>query len=227
MVGLGTQDSFEEAQDFVATYGTVSFPMLWDPGFDSWAALGIRGQPQAILFSADGFALKQWAGLFDEDEVLRIAAESVGQPPPTTTTTVVDPNRIVEVGDSVLVEYTGVLDDGNVFDTSEGGQPLVFTVGSGQVIPGFEDEILGLKPGEVKTFSLSADRGYGERSEDLVLEFPRSSGPGDIAVGDQVQMSNGAPATVIALSDTVITIDANHPLAGQSLTFTVEIVGFN
>lgn len=75
VVGLGTQDSYEEATDFVAAYGTESFTMLWDPGFTSWSQLGIRGQPGAILFDAEGTGRFQWFGSFDLEEVLLAAEE--------------------------------------------------------------------------------------------------------------------------------------------------------
>ena len=74
MIGLGTQDTFGEAEDFVATYGTVSFPMLWDETFDSWSQLGVSGQPAGMLFSADGTIITQWSGGIPEDDVLATIA---------------------------------------------------------------------------------------------------------------------------------------------------------
>ena len=139
----------------------------------------------------------------------------------------------VEAGMEVKVHYKGTLpDSGEVFDSSEGREPLKFTVGKGQMIPGFEQELLGASVGEKKTFTLSADRAYGDRNEEAILEIPRSQfaqleEQTKLEVGFQLvaQMPTGpAPFTVCNLSDDHVTADFNHALAGKSLTFEVEVI---
>lgn len=134
-------------------------------------------------------------------------------------------------GDKVRVHYKGSLDDGSVFDSSEGSDPIEFTIGEHQVIDGFEQAIVGMAEGDRKTENIPANRAYGAREEDLVFQVPRSSmQPGfEVAVGDvvRVQLPDGedAPMQVAALDGEIITLDANHPLAGKDLTFELELVG--
>lgn len=133
-------------------------------------------------------------------------------------------------GDTVKVHYTGKLGDGTVFDTSADREPLEFTVGAGAVIPGFELAVIGLQPGESRETTIDADNAYGQRNGDLVTEVKREQLPQDlqVSVGQQLQvgMANGQNAIVLVtdVSDASITIDANHPLAGQDLTFSIELV---
>ena len=133
-------------------------------------------------------------------------------------------------GDTVKVHYTGKLGDGTVFDTSADREPLEFTVGAGAVIPGFELAVIGLQPGESRETTIDADNAYGQRNGDLVTEVKREQLPQDlqVSVGQQLQvgMANGQKAIVLVtdVSDASITIDANHPLAGQDLTFSIELV---
>ncbi|MDR9390469.1 MAG: peptidylprolyl isomerase [Trueperaceae bacterium] len=133
-------------------------------------------------------------------------------------------------GDTVHVHYTGTLDDGTVFDSSEGRDPLTVTLGSGQVIPGFEAAVVGMSVGETKKARLEPHDAYGERRDDLMLDVPRSDLPEDLEVelGTplQLQQEDGqaVPVTVAALDDTSITLDANPPLAGQALTFEMTLV---
>uniref|UniRef100_B3EN53 Peptidyl-prolyl cis-trans isomerase n=1 Tax=Chlorobium phaeobacteroides (strain BS1) TaxID=331678 RepID=B3EN53_CHLPB len=133
-------------------------------------------------------------------------------------------------GDTVKVHYTGKLGDGTVFDTSAEREPLEFTVGEGAVIPGFEQAVVGLQPGESTESTIDAEKAYGPRSEDLITEVPREQIPSEleVSVGQQLQvsMANGQNAIVLVtdVSDASITIDANHPLAGQDLTFSIELV---
>ena len=133
-------------------------------------------------------------------------------------------------GDTVKVHYTGKLGDGTVFDTSADREPLEFTVGEGAVIPGFELAVIGLQPGESRETTIDADNAYGQRNGDLVTEVKREQLPQDlqVSVGQQLQvgMANGQNAIVLVtdISDASITIDANHPLAGQDLTFSIELV---
>lgn len=133
-------------------------------------------------------------------------------------------------GDTVQVHYTGKLDDGSVFDSSRGREPLEFTVGAGQVIAGFDGAVAGMAPGDEKTVKIPAEEAYGSPREELRFTVPRGQFPDDIEprIGQQLQMSqNGEVAivTVAAVSDDGVTLDANHPLAGRDLTFELELVG--
>lgn len=131
---------------------------------------------------------------------------------------------------TVLLHYTGTLEDGTEFDSSRGGDPLQFTVGGGEVIPGFEEAVVGMAPGETKTFTIPADEAYGPRRDDLVMQVARDQFPPEIdfAVGQQypVEVNEGQVVlvTVAALDSETVTLDANHPLAGKDLTFAVEVV---
>jgi len=135
-------------------------------------------------------------------------------------------------GDVVQVDYTGTLEDGTVFDTSTsvGREPLEFTLGEGQMIPGFEQAVLGMKVGESKTVTIPADEAYGQYRDDLVVVVNREDLPAglDPEVGEQLQgpRPDGGTGvcTVTNVTDTTITIDFNHPLAGKDLTFEIELV---
>jgi peptidylprolyl isomerase len=133
-------------------------------------------------------------------------------------------------GDMVVVHYQGTLNDGKVFDSSEGRDPLQFILGSGSMIPGFEKAIYDMKPGETKTVTIPAKQAYGPVRKDLIMEIPRNRLPEGLSpsVGDRLQMptSKGGTAVVkvIKTTDTSITIDANHELAGQDLTFKIKLV---
>jgi len=134
-------------------------------------------------------------------------------------------------GDKVKVHYTGRLDDDNVFDSSRDRGPLEFQLGSGQVIPGFEDAVLGMTAGDTKTFKIESNQAYGEHREELVQQVPRQQFPSDmeVRVGQRFQINQQEGEqpmviTVTEVSDTFVTIDANHPLAGENLTFDIELV---
>ena len=131
------------------------------------------------------------------------------------------------------VHYKGTLpENGEVFDSSEGREPLTFLVGHKQMIPGFEEEIMGAKVGETREFTLSSDRAYGDRDNDAVMEIPREQfaqleQEATLETGMQLvaQTPHGpSPFTITSLTDDTVTADFNHALAGQSLTFSVEIV---
>ncbi|MAF85055.1 MAG: peptidylprolyl isomerase [Dehalococcoidales bacterium] len=133
-------------------------------------------------------------------------------------------------GDTVKVHYTGTLEDGTTFDTSVGREPLEFTLGEGRVIPGFEEAVKGMQVGQSKTVTIPPERAYGLRLDDLVLVIEREQLPENLdpEVGQQLQMQQAdARTTVVVVTDvseTTITVDANHPLAGKGLTFEIELV---
>ena len=136
----------------------------------------------------------------------------------------------VQQGDKVKVHYHGRLTDGTTFDSSEGRTPLEFEVGSGAVIPGFDNGVMGMSVGDKKTINIPADEAYGQRHQELVMDFPKERFPEDMnpEVGMQLMMNNGAgqqfPVTVVDVKDDTVTLDANHHLAGQDLVFDIELV---
>ncbi|MBR9843415.1 MAG: peptidylprolyl isomerase [Rhodobacteraceae bacterium] len=133
-------------------------------------------------------------------------------------------------GDTVRIHYTGTLSDGSVFDSSEGRDPLEFTLGSGQVIPGFDTGVTGMIVGDKKTIEIACDDAYGPVHEDARQDVPRAQIPAEIPleVGIQLQMQSPTgqvvPVTVVAITEEAVTLDANHPLAGKDLTFALELV---
>ncbi len=135
-----------------------------------------------------------------------------------------------KVGDVVRVHYKGYFDDGTVFDTSRNAEPFEFTLGNDMVIPGFENAILGMEVGDVRTVEISPEEGYGERREDLVIEIDKNQVPPEIQpeVGMMLQLQSGQgeaiPVMVSAIGETTITLDGNHPLAGKKLNFEIELV---
>jgi peptidylprolyl isomerase len=128
------------------------------------------------------------------------------------------------------VDYTGRLEDGNVFDTSEGGEPLKFTVGSGMLIRGFDQAVTGMKAGEEKTVTIQPKDGYGERNEDAYVDIPISSIPDDFPLTEGLRLTlsdpNGQPlpAVVTKITDEHVTMDINHFLAGKVLEFDIKVV---
>ena len=133
-------------------------------------------------------------------------------------------------GNTVSVHYTGKLSDDTVFDSSRDREPLSFEIGAGNVIPGFEQGVVGMEPGDTKIITIDSDKAYGPYREDQVIEIERSRLPDDIEpeVGQQlqVQQANGETAIVVIkdVSDGSVSLDANHPLAGEDLTFEIELV---
>jgi peptidylprolyl isomerase len=136
-------------------------------------------------------------------------------------------------GDNVKVHYTGKLTSGEQFDSSAGREPLEFTVGAGQMIKGFDLAIPGMAVGDKKTINIAAADGYGERSEEAVIPFPKENVPADMKLepGMQLTLSNqhGQPVPVVVLEvmEDVIMLDANHFLAGKELVFDIELVAIN
>ena len=133
-------------------------------------------------------------------------------------------------GDTVKIHYTGKLDDGTEFDSSAGRAPFEFVLGSGQVIPGFDNAVEGMAVGDSKNVRIEPADAYGPRHDQLVQEVPRSALPDDlepqVGMGLQSQSPDGQVMmlTVTEVSDENITVDASHPLAGQSLNFDIELV---
>ncbi|MBD1805979.1 MAG: FKBP-type peptidyl-prolyl cis-trans isomerase [Symplocastrum torsivum CPER-KK1] len=133
-------------------------------------------------------------------------------------------------GDIVKIHYTGKLDDGTVFDSSVNREPLEFTLSGGQVIPGFDEAVLGMSPGESKTQKIPMDQAYGPHRDEMVLEISRQQIPPELEpeVGQQlqVQQENGQtiPVFVTEVTESKVTLDANHPLAGEDLTFDIQLV---
>ena len=133
-------------------------------------------------------------------------------------------------GDRVRVHYTGRLDDGTIFDSSAGKEPLQFTIGSGQVIAGFDEAVLGMTPGQSKVVLIPVDKAYGARNEEMVITAPLTHVPPDLnpELGMRLEMggANGELIRVVVteISDSHITLDANPPLAGKDLTFEIELV---
>ncbi len=136
---------------------------------------------------------------------------------------------IAKSGHAVKVHYTGKLGDGSVFDSSRGGDPLSFTLGLGQMIPGFEQTVLGMVVGEVREALVPCKEAYGERIDELMVDVPIHQVPADIKphVGMQLEINDGnhsRPVVVAQVGKDKIVLDANHPLAGQDLNFEIELV---
>lgn len=133
-------------------------------------------------------------------------------------------------GDTVKVHYKGTLEDGTVFDTTAGREPLKFTIGGGEILPGFEQAVVGMASGEKRRTEIAAKDAYGERETDRVIEVGRDKFPDEISpeVGQRLQMvregGQALPVTVVEVGEESVTLDANHPLAGKDVTFEIELV---
>ena len=141
-------------------------------------------------------------------------------------------------GDKVIVHYTGMLESGEIFDSSMCTEdecdcdtgPLEFTIGMGEVIPGFEKGIIGMSPGEMKTVNIPVDEAYGQRNDELVGVVERSHIPTELTpeVGMRLEVTQEDgqefPVVITEVTDTHVTLDANHPLAGRNLTFDIKLV---
>jgi peptidylprolyl isomerase len=141
--------------------------------------------------------------------------------------------QTVDNGLFVSINYTGTLDNGDVFDTSQGRQPLEIEIGSGGIIPGFESALMGMSLNETKTFTLAPEEAYGHRDDDRMHEFPRAEIPAGMTpeVGQTLMLHSPQgqriPARVDSIDDQKVVFDLNHPLAGKSLTFEIEVVGIS
>ena len=139
-----------------------------------------------------------------------------------------------QAGDNVKVHYKGTLPDGQLFDSSEGREPLAFQLGSGQVIKGFDDGVTGMEIGDKKTINIPNEDAYGPVNEEMIINFDRSQIPAEIPleVGGTLNMhqdGNGQviPVVIKDVTEEFVLLDANHPLAGQDLIFELELVGIN
>ena len=133
-------------------------------------------------------------------------------------------------GDNVTIHYTGKLEDGTVFDSSEGREPLPFTIGDNQVIPGFEEAVMGMNPGDSKTVTIPSEKAYGPRNEEMVINVPIDQVPPDITpeIGMQLELMNESNQPMVVriadITEEHVALDANPPLAGKDLTFDIELV---
>ncbi|MDH4101295.1 MAG: peptidylprolyl isomerase [Nitrospirota bacterium] len=137
--------------------------------------------------------------------------------------------RSAKPGDVVRVHYTGTLEDQTVFDSSEGRDPLILLIGEGEVIPGFEEALLGMTPGQTKNVHIPCDRAYGPYNDNMLMDVDRSDIPPDIPLESglvlQVEENDGIyPMMVKSFNDQTVTLDSNHPLAGRDLNFTLTLV---
>ena len=136
----------------------------------------------------------------------------------------------VKSGDTVHVHYAGKLKSGELFDSSEGREPLEFTVGSGQVINGFDKAVMDMEPGQQKTVNIPVEDAYGERTNEALISVPLTEFPDDLnpEVGQELQMSDEQghvfPVVVAEVAEDHVVLDANHPLAGEDLTFDITLV---
>jgi peptidylprolyl isomerase len=136
-------------------------------------------------------------------------------------------------GKFISVEYTGTLDNGTIFDSSKGRQPLEVHMGAGQMIRGFETQLMGMALNEKKVFTISSEDAYGPKNSDLVQSVPRLHVPPemnlqlDMVVSLVTPEGRQVPARVIQMDEEQVTMDLNHPLAGESLTFEIEVVGIS
>lgn len=136
---------------------------------------------------------------------------------------------VAEEGDTVRVHYTGTLPDGTTFDSSIGKEALEFTIGAGEVIPGFDSAVRGMAIDETKTVTIPADEAYGQHRDDLLITIEREYFPDELAevgTGVQVPMESGmiAQGIVTSVNETVVILDLNHRLAGKDLTFEITLV---
>ncbi len=135
-----------------------------------------------------------------------------------------------KIGDTVKVHYTGKFGDGMVFDTSIDDEPLEFRIGESQVIPGFEEAVVGMNPGETKTVNIPVDKAYGPHRDDLVQVVDRKELPAGLKTEIGQPLEGRQPdgeivvATVTDVTESRVTLDANHPLAGKSLTFEIQLI---
>ena len=167
----------------------------------------------------EGFKLRTIHGVI----IAIIAIAIIGVVYMATSTSASSPT--VQNGDNVSVFYTGTLTNGTVFDTNVGKQPLNFTVGSGELIQGFDQGVIGMQLNQTKTITIPANQAYGEINPALIVTVPKSQfGNQSVQVGQVVSTSNGQQGKITAVNATNVTVDFNPPLAGQTLIFTIKVV---
>ena len=138
--------------------------------------------------------------------------------------------RAIQSGDTVSVHYTGKLENGEIFDSSSGRRPMTFTVGTGQIIRGFDEAVLGMAVGDRKTVTIAPEMAYGPRQLELIVDIPRNTVPEgmELEKGMMIELvdpqGNRIPAEVFEILDEVVKMDLNHFLAGKTLVFDIEIV---
>jgi peptidylprolyl isomerase len=141
-------------------------------------------------------------------------------------------DRVVAVGDQIRVNYVGRFENGSMFDSSEGREPLEFTVGGDQVIAGFDQAVIGLKPGESCKVAVAPEDGYGAHVPEMVAEVERSQIPDNekLVLGSMLEVGledgQSLEVQVVELSDEMVVLDGNHPLAGKELHFEIELLEF-
>ena len=142
-------------------------------------------------------------------------------------------SQTVKAGDAIRVHYNGRFETGEMFDSSEGRDPMAFTVGKGQLIKGFEDAVVGMTEGDTKTVTISPAEAYGERREDAYVDLPKDKKPDELELelGMQIKLVDPQGRTHLGLVDSiledVVRIDLNHPLAGKTLVFDIHVVGID
>ena len=138
--------------------------------------------------------------------------------------------RQAKSGDVVKVHYTGKTEGGNIFDSSRGGEPFQFTIGGGEIMSGIENSVIGMEVGDKKSIRLSSDEAFGPRREELVVEVKKEELPSDVTpeIGQrlQIRQEDGNPVvvTITNKNDVVVTLDANHPLAGRTVVYDLELI---
>ncbi len=138
--------------------------------------------------------------------------------------------RAIQSGDTVSVHYTGKIENGEIFDSSQGRRPLTFTVGAGQLIRGFDEAVIGMTAGESKVVTIPPEQGYGPRRVELVVDIPKDTIPEGMELKKGMKLElvdpqgNKIPAEVFEILDEVVKMDLNHFLAGKTLVFEIEIV---
>ncbi|UCD82407.1 MAG: FKBP-type peptidyl-prolyl cis-trans isomerase [Desulfobacterales bacterium] len=135
-----------------------------------------------------------------------------------------------KIGDTVKIHYTGKLDDGTVFDSSEGRDPLMFEIGGRRLPPPIENGVIGMAVGETRKITIDPEEGYGHRRDDLIMEVEKANLPQNLEyeTGQRLQMrqpdGKSLVVTVASVSDETVKLDANHPLSGETLEFEIELV---
>lgn len=156
--------------------------------------------------------------------IVIVACSQAGVTPTSTTVPTPTVDRASRDGDMVAVHYTGTLDSGEEFDSSRNREPLSFVLGGGGMISGFGAAVYGMRVGDSKTVRLEPAEAYGERLDDLIIEFPIDQLPDGQGEGDNVLFQGSRQGTVLAITTEVFLVDANHRLAGQALTFEIKLV---